>query len=35
MDETTKEIVRLWFRKAENDLQNIRNNLVLTRPPEK
>jgi HEPN domain-containing protein len=27
MDEVTAEIVRQWFRKAEHDLQNIRNNL--------
>jgi len=28
MDEVTAEIVRQWFRKAESDLQNIRNNLA-------
>lgn len=28
MDEATAEIVHQWFRKAESDLQNIRNNLA-------
>lgn len=28
MDEVTAQIVRQWFRKAEHDLQNIRNNLA-------
>ncbi len=27
MDDATAEIVQQWFRKAEHDLQNIRNNL--------
>jgi HEPN domain-containing protein len=28
MDEATTDFVRQWFRKAEHDLQNIRNNLA-------
>lgn len=28
MDEATREIVELWLRKADNDLLNIRNNLM-------
>ncbi|WP_129125058.1 HEPN domain-containing protein [Geomonas oryzae] len=28
MDEVQTEIVRMWFHKADNDLQNIRNNLA-------
>lgn len=33
MDEATTDFVRQWFRKAEHDLQNIRNNLAAESVP--
>lgn len=33
MDERQREIVGQWFHKAENDLQNIRNNLAAKEVP--
>lgn len=33
MDDVTAEIVRQWLKKAENDLQNIRNNLAAEEVP--
>ncbi|HBA89597.1 MAG TPA: DNA-binding protein [Geobacter sp.] len=33
MDEVKNEVVRQWFHKAENDLQNIRNNLAAKEVP--
>jgi len=33
MDDITAEIVRQWLKKAENDLQNIRNNLAAEEVP--
>ena len=33
MDEAIRDVVRQWFRKAENDLQNIRNNLAAKEIP--
>lgn len=33
MDEIKKEIVRMWFHKADNDLQNIQNNLAADEIP--
>lgn len=33
MDDAAVEIARLWFRKAEHDLQNIRNNLAAENIP--
>jgi HEPN domain-containing protein len=33
MDEVTYEVVQQWLRKAEQDLQNIRNNLAADNIP--
>lgn len=33
MDDATTDFVRQWFRKAEHDLQNIRNNLAAESVP--
>lgn len=33
MDEVTAAIVRQWFRKAESDILNIRNNLAADKVP--
>jgi HEPN domain-containing protein len=33
MDEVTSEVVQQWLRKAEHDLQNIRNNLAADNIP--
>ena len=33
MDEVKNEVVRQWFHKAENNLQNIRNNLAAKEVP--
>jgi len=33
MDDATREVVRLWLRKADNDLKNIENNLSSAEVP--